>query len=796
MKRHGQQCNSVPKSLLEHLPAEGDALVFPVSGRRILASLLLASTIMLNVGDLTWAQMLDSGTRAVRGQITISREVTIAPDNKEKVSLSLRDANVKDVLQMLGKQGKFNLVLDESVTGTLTVDISNVSINKALEYVFTLMDLSYVKDGNTVIVAKKSTIEGKNMAVRNLKTIPVQYKSAVNIANQLNNTIFKVPRSGGSAIAVAAADPDSNSLLVMGTDSDIKLVGDALRELDVPRNRKVYHMRHNMPADVAQVLATNFFKNNPSVSVNTASGGGSSSGGSSSSGSSGQSSSSSSNSGSSSSSSGSSSTSSGSSSSTSTGVNVTSFTSDGVTFISEPVSATLTVLGTEEQIALIDSVIDQVDVQRAQVAIEMSLVEITTTVNKSSIPNLPTLNTGNGLISLTPLASGSDNTLVIKNPFSAANSHNTFPVGIGGFNQVSFLQTSGLNHSKVLANPTMVALDGQAVSLSITDQEPSISQSTITPSVGPPVQTSTINTQASGVTVTLTPKIYNDGSVVLNGLTPTVTQPAGLTPPIPGSSASTTLLSTRTMTLGGVRVKDGETLVIGGLLRETKQITTNKVPGLDKLPILSAMFRAVSSNKHIKTELVLMVTPHILKDDGVAYFHNANSGKFSNMNYGRGGIVPVSLPRFTGQVPDSGAAMPAESSSSALPGALQTQTNLKQASVSVKSQNMATVNQTVANPSDTPIMMPAVAIPASGSAIGLSEVSPKKLDVLLPLNVVSPGLQTARIETKIPVEKSETPVRPAFIPLKVKPTVGSGTKEKRKLDPILNLLNSIDEVLK
>jgi|GEM_PF-1888417 len=630
-------------------------------GRRASAFLLAASVLTLSMPGLlnenACAQMLDTTARPVHGQIAISREVAITP-SKDKVRLNLREADVQDVLQMLAKQGKFNIILDDSVSGTLTVDISNVSINKALEYIFTLMDLSYVKDGNTVIVAKKATIDGKNMTVRNIKSIPVQYKSAINIANQLNNTIFRVPLPGGSQHAVAAADPDSNSLLVMGTDTDIKLVGDALRELDVPRNRKVYHIKHNLPADVALVLAANFFRNNVPIAIGSS--GNSTTGGTTSSATT-SSTTGSTAGGTTGSTTGSAtggttgSTTGGTTGSSTTGgasgvnnnpamgVSVTYFTSDGVTFISEPVSSTLTVLGTEEQIALIDSVIDQIDVQRGQVAVEVALVEIQNTDTKSYSPAWGTLSSNSGFLQVNPLdpANATQNIFTIRNPLNSKSF--SFPTSIKGTN-VSITQNNRNVRNKVLANPTMVAVDGQAVSINITDAVASII-TTITVVNGVQVSQPTVTQQQAGVTVTLTPKLYNDGSVLITNLTPTVSQPAGT---LAVGTNSVTLLSTRTMTIGGVRVKDGESLVIGGLLKESDNIDINKVPGLDKLPILGAMFRALNSNVKNRTELVLMVTPHILKEDNISYFNNANSGKFSNLNYGRGGIVPVSLPKYTG----------------------------------------------------------------------------------------------------------------------------------------------------
>ena len=75
-----------------------------------------------------------------------------------------------------------------------------------------------------------------------------------------------------------------------------------------------------------------------------------------------------------------------------------------------------------------------------------------------------------------------------------------------------------------------------------------------------------------------------------------------------------TLLSRRNLDLKNVRIKDGETLIIGGLIQETEQKTVNKIPLLGDLPVIGSVFRSTSTSK-AKSELVIMITPKIL-DDG------------------------------------------------------------------------------------------------------------------------------------------------------------------------------------
>jgi general secretion pathway protein D len=664
--------------------------------RRTFALLLAVSVLMPFTQLAAVAQSLDPiKPRAVQGQVSISRDVVIAP-SVEKVSLNFRDANIRDLLNLLAQQGKFNLILDKSVEGTLTIDIKDIPINKALEYIFSVGELSYTKDGNTVMVAAQETADKRNMTAKTFKAIPVQYRSAVNIAFQLNNTILKVQRPGGSTSALVSFDQDTNSLLVLGTDSDIRLIGDALRELDTPRNRKVYHVKHSTPNYVAQVLAANFFMSNDGMAGGAGAAGGVAggiaggagaaggvaggiaggagaaggfaggiAGGAGAAG--GVAGGIAGGAGAAGGVAGGIAGGAGAAGGVAGGIaggagaaggvaggaggmaGVIPFTIGGVTFIAEPVSATLTVLATEEQLALIDSVIEQVDVRRPQVAVEVSLVEIQDSELKTLVPGWGSFNFGQ-IGRLQPFNGGSpSNVLDLANPFAKRKLKFSRPEAVTSGVSLRF-QDKNLR-GKVLANPTIVTMDSTLATISITDQVPSITQNIALGANGVPVITSTITTQEAGVNLSLTPQIFNDGSVVLN-LQPDVSQPIRTVTSSDGT-ASTVLLATRNMTLNGVRVMDGETLVIGGLLRESAQTDIDKVPGLSRLPIVSAMFRSTNINNKDKTELVLMVTPHILKEKAVSYFEDVAVGKNMNPNQGHGGFQPVSLPKFIGPQPGS-----------------------------------------------------------------------------------------------------------------------------------------------
>ena len=123
-----------------------------------------------------------------------------------------------------------------------------------------------------------------------------------------------------------------------------------------------------------------------------------------------------------------------------------------------------------------------------------------------------------------------------------------------------------------------------------------------------------------GIKVALTPFISPEGYVTLN-IRPdyaTIADQVYATGETGARELAATLLSRRNLDLKNVRIKDGETLVIGGMIQEVETKSVNKIPFLGDLPLIGSAFRSSSTTKQ-KSELVIMITPKILTDgdDGV-----------------------------------------------------------------------------------------------------------------------------------------------------------------------------------
>jgi general secretion pathway protein D len=285
-------------------------------------------------------------------------------------------------------------------------------------------------------------------------------------------------------------------------------------------------------------------------------------------------------------------------------------------------TGTVTVYGTPEQLKLVEELIHELDVARPQVMIELSLVELT----KSNTKIMQPITTG-------PFGFGEFQIATLTgSPFTYGGR----PLGIlgGGSNNgsVGKFQLPGIGFNfnnndtkaKVLANPTLIAVDGTTSSVKITDTIVYFTSQITVPTAEVPTVTWQANSQEVGIQLDLTPIITNDGNVTM-ALKPSVTQLIALREG-GGGAVSAPEVSKREFTIASARVKDGQTLAIGGLLRDARNESWDKIPGLANLPIVGAMFRSTTSsgNTTQRTELVVLVTPHILKEEINAPYFDGN----------------------------------------------------------------------------------------------------------------------------------------------------------------------------
>lgn len=158
----------------------------------------------------------------------------------------------------------------------------------------------------------------------------------------------------------------------------------------------------------------------------------------------------------------------------------------------------------------------------------------------------------------------------------------------------------GDGKAEVRANPRIMAIEGKEALVEVAQEN--YFQVITGPANFPYASLQNIKT---GISLKVTPIVSENGEVTL-ALSPEVSDAVGSGPG--GLPINTVRRATTT-----VRVKDGETVVIGGMSYLSSRNRQNKVPILGDIPILGQLFRSKSQESR-KTEVIIMVTPHIMKE--------------------------------------------------------------------------------------------------------------------------------------------------------------------------------------
>lgn len=169
----------------------------------------------------------------------------------------------------------------------------------------------------------------------------------------------------------------------------------------------------------------------------------------------------------------------------------------------------------------------------------------------------------------------------------------------------AFAQQGRVN---VLSSPRVTAMNNQPAVMNIGTQRVFFTTTTQVGEQGQILQTTvTPQSVTEGVILSVTPQISADGIIHMS-INPSVTENAGFATSRLGDLVPQ-LRVRQTDSL--VRVRDGETIVIAGLMQDRVSATTSKVPVIGDVPVVGSLFRRSSTTKQ-KTDLVILLTPRIM----------------------------------------------------------------------------------------------------------------------------------------------------------------------------------------
>jgi type IV pilus assembly protein PilQ len=407
--------------------------------------------------------------------------------------MELRDVELSDVLRALGQEHGINIIIDEKVTGKVTVSLRNIPLWDAIDSILKGKGYAYIKDGNVVRVV--SAGEDEDL---------VTYTATVNYANakDIEGIITKVLSKRGSV----ASDLKSNMIAIRDIPSAIERVTQLLKQVD-KKTKQIM-----IEAKIVEV-STNASKD--------------------------------------------------------LGIQWGGMYRSGDAYVFGGGTGTVGALPT------------------------------TTT---------GTTTTTTGTTPLTGVAGFGGSAFNVNFPAAISATTGGVALGIGILAknaildlQISALETQG--SGRTLSNPKIMVLDNQEAYIK---SGTGILIPTSTTTAGTTTTTSVTEKEAL-LQLKVTPRIINDDQISLKILT--TRDVFDFSRSVQGSPPKNTR-ETQTNLI----VKNGETIVIGGIYTETDSESETGVPFLSKIPLIGGLFKREVKTKD-KTELLIFITPRIKAEE-------------------------------------------------------------------------------------------------------------------------------------------------------------------------------------
>ncbi|WP_419547942.1 secretin N-terminal domain-containing protein [Microcystis sp.] len=176
-------------------------------------------------------------------------------------------------------------------------------------------------------------------------------------------------------------------------------------------------------------------------------------------------------------------------------------------------------------------------------------------------------------------------------------------------------------NAKILTDPSLVVQEGQQATVKLT-RKVLVSVTTTIVANTNNISGERITTPVfgdAGLTLTVEVNQIDDNGYISLNVAPTIAQPG---PPIPfnsggGTRNELTPLISRDLLSGLIRLRDGQSLILSGIIQETQQSSETKVPILGDIPILGALFRS-RNNRNGRSEVIILLTPKIIEDSATS----------------------------------------------------------------------------------------------------------------------------------------------------------------------------------
>ncbi|HET6461870.1 MAG TPA: secretin N-terminal domain-containing protein [Syntrophales bacterium] len=504
------------------------------------------------------------------------------------VSLNFDDADIYSVIQTVFSEIlKFSYVIDPRVKGRVTfrsiAPVPRDSVLPLMEVILRLNGVAIIEDNGLYRIIPISDLAREpapisigrsvdNIQIKGsalLQVVPIQHLQSTELIKMLS------PFTSTSAVIVDV--PKTNHIIIVDTDTSVKRLLELINFFDSDQQQKkgpqvfVYHVQNGKAKDISALLQQIFLgtkqadKGAPKsaasaqpapTSMSTTPPPQTKSGG------------------------------------------TEGFLSDVARIFSDDTLNAIIVLSTPEDYNIIKDAIIKLDIAPRQVLIEGAIAQVQLVDNMSLGIAWAIKNSAGQGIYLNPSS-------LLINPAQQTSSGLSL-VGVDSSGTVTALINALASQSKakLLASPHIMVADNREAKIQVGQQVPIATSETYgTPGVAPQ---QTIQYQDIGIILKVKPQINDSGLVAMD-----ISQEV--------STFTTQLIGTgqqvvinKTMAATNLVVQNGQTIVIGGLIREDDTKNKQGIPFLYKIPVLGYLF-GNTDRENTRTELVILLTPHVVK---------------------------------------------------------------------------------------------------------------------------------------------------------------------------------------
>ncbi len=509
------------------------------------------------------------------------------------ITLNFTNIDIAALVKVMSELTRKNFIIDEKVAGKVTLMTpTKISADEAYQVFLSALEIkgfTAVQDGKVVRIVSTTAARQSGLKVVPdgdmrgegfvTKLLRLSFVNPQDIVRTLNPLISK----DGNLIAY----PATNSLIITDSVHNIRKIESLVRALDIaaPEGKgkiNVYYLKHANAEDIAKVLASLVSR------IPAAAPGGPQA---------------------------------------AAQPSTASILEGSVTITADKATNSLIVVASPIDYETIKDVLGKLDIRRRQVYVEAAIIEMSldkqrdlgfefqVPVKSSSLVENATSVTGAGGTNF-----GGIGTVASSGPAGLATMNGLVVGAIKGtftFNGTEFLNVGALLRAlqtdkdvNVLSTPNILTTDNQKAEIMVGENVPFITGQTQSPTTGGGSILTTVDRRDVGISLKLTPQITSDDNVRLDIYQEisAVIETAGINANQQGVSTSKRSASTT------VVVKDRETVVIGGLIRDNVTSSISKVPLLGDIPLLGWFFK-FKTTKVEKTNLMIFITPYIIKNE-------------------------------------------------------------------------------------------------------------------------------------------------------------------------------------